>query len=47
MFGDFGQFISRIIKQQITCKHDYYYDFMKEYPFRDYQVCRKCGKWKW
>ena len=47
MLGDLILFIKRIIKQHITCIHDYkYVNTWKVVNCFDYYECKKCGKIK-
>lgn len=46
MIGDLRLWLSKLIKQQITCKHDYRFDTIPTIPEIDYYECSKCGKWK-
>lgn len=45
MIGDLLIWI-RVIKLQLTCKHDYKHKVINAYPPFHYQECKRCGKWK-
>lgn len=46
MIGDLRLFISRVVRQHITCKHDYKVVWRKDLQGGSYEECRKCGKSK-
>lgn len=46
MLRDLKLWVSKKIRQQITCNHDYHIKHAHVVPEFDYYECSKCGKWK-